>query len=136
MELPNSTTFTEFDNKLTSLAFRLYDTNTVTRSINKDSSLYFLDENTATFQYSLMFVKSNPLNTIFINLVDQLISNGFVQKIEEIRNRVRPPKTYEDNKQQKLTMDHLEICFIAILICLGFSCVVFIIECIFGYCTK
>jgi hypothetical protein len=101
-------------------------------------SVYLLDENSATLHYSLAFNRSNPYNRIFNKKIDQLISGGLVLKFEQIRTSYhrRQPKQEDSQEPQILTVQHLEICFIAIMICLGLSCLVFMIEFVVGLSNK
>jgi hypothetical protein len=71
------------------------------------------------------------LNNIFIKYIDQLVSSGLIQKLEQ--NKVKTSqhsKQVEEQELQPLTMDHLGVCFAAIMICSGLCCFVFFIECL------
>jgi hypothetical protein len=86
-----------------------------------------LDENTDTVHYSLMLNRDNPYKNSFFTKVDQIVSSGIAQKLDEKQNRANVLEI-KDQGAVPLTMDHLGICFALILVCLGLSCAVFVIE--------
>jgi hypothetical protein len=126
-KIPNITAFIEHENKLTKIVFRKKFLAAAPDYTEILSSKYLLDENLATLHFSLLLLRSHPLNQIFLRKIDQLLSSGLIQKLEE---QTRPSTKPEDNEAQTLKMDHLDICFNVIMICLGLSCVVFLIECL------
>jgi hypothetical protein len=93
-------------------------------------SFYLLDEDTATFHFSLLFFRASMYRKIFFKKVDQMISSGLVQRIETRMNQVayEEKQKVEASTPQQLTMEHLGICFLAILICLALSFLVFVAE--------
>jgi hypothetical protein len=103
----------------------------LSKSVNQISSIYFLENYAVTYHIGLVFNESSPINGILNKKVDQLISNGVVQELERIESKdgVLVHQNDEQGPQQ-LTMEHLGICFVAILIFLGISIAVFVIECI------
>jgi hypothetical protein len=85
----------------------------------------------ATLSHVIAFHRSNPLNKRFMTKVDQLISAGLTRKIVDDDNKSdRLVQEQDDEAARPLTMDHLGVCFIAIITCLGLCCVVFFIECV------
>lgn len=130
----NDTVFADYQNKLTSLVLRKEKEIKMSRITGKTSSLHLLEENTGTLQFSLYFWRNCYTNKILIKKVNQLFSTGIIQKLELERTKVnRLLKAENEDKTQILTMDHLDVCFATIMICLVLSCVVFLIECLCGY---
>jgi hypothetical protein len=109
----------------------------LSKNVNQVSSIYFLDSYAVTYHYGLVFNESNPINRIFNKKIDQLISNGVMQELEKIQSQdgVLVQQSNEQAPQQ-LTMEHLGICFVAVLIFLGMSLAVFAIECIVSLLKK
>jgi uncharacterized protein YqgQ len=105
-------------------------------------SVYFLDENLATFMFSIFLKKSSRMNKVINRKIDQLIQSGIVQKLEDYRLKaikLAEARRNDEAAQQKakiLTMDHLGLCFVIIAICWGISFVVFLLECVVGYCKR
>jgi hypothetical protein len=100
------------------------------RFSDAESSVHLLEEDSATLHYCLVFPRSEPLTQILIKKVDQLISSGIVRHFEvQAFTAGLQPQRYKDQDAKTLTMDHLGVCFTIILICLGLSCVAFLIEC-------
>jgi hypothetical protein len=117
---------------LTFLRFR-EETKKLTRTVR--ASHRFLEENSATVQYSLLFHRYNHFNKRFIKTVDSLVTGGLTQKIES--DQVGPKLDRDDEQNaQPLTFEHLELCFAAFMICLGLCCVVFVIEFVIGRRSK
>ena len=132
----DESSFTEHSNKMSRLTLRTNTLNLLSedqRSSGGTFSFYLSDENLATFYYTLYLKKSSPLNAMINRKIDQLLQAGIIQKFEQDRleslRRAAPP---QEENATILTMDQLGICFIAVLICLGFSCFVFAIECLIG----
>jgi hypothetical protein len=102
----------------------------ISHSSKKDSSLHFLEQNTATFHFSFVLPRLNDFTKVFMTKVDQLISGGLPEKMtsELIYMRDKLYKQNDNETARPLTMDHLGVCFAVIISCLGFSCIVFIIE--------
>jgi hypothetical protein len=125
---PDDAALAEHQNKLTYFVFR-----EATRKLKRTvrPSYRFLDENSATLQFSLFFNRNNFYNKQFIEKVDQLISSGLTQKIES--DQVAHNQDRDDEQEARpLTFEHLELCFATFMICLGLCCVVFAIEWIVG----
>jgi hypothetical protein len=128
-ELPDLSTFAEHQNKLTTLVFRKDF-----KAMNRDCTDYLLETNTATLHYSMLFIRLHPWNQVLIKKVDQLFTAGIIQKLENERNLHKQEAKPDDGKARSLTMDHLGICFATIMICLGLSCIAFVVEWIVGSC--
>jgi hypothetical protein len=103
---------------------------------NKVSSFHLLDENFATIHFSMLFGRSNPLNIVFIRKIDQLLSGGLLLKHNNYEIFYHPSQQEEEQVPKKLTMDHLGICFVAVTVCLGLSCIAFMIELLRAYIVK
>jgi hypothetical protein len=102
------------------------------------SSLHLMEKDITTFHYSLWFLKGSPLSKVVNKKVGQLLQAGIIQKSENERfEAVKQAAKHKDEENAELlTMDHLGLCFIAIMICLGLSCIVFAIECLTGYLRR
>jgi hypothetical protein len=130
LEFHDNSIFAEHKNKLTMLKLRQkYKFILAIRKI-ADPSLHLLDTNTATLHYSLLFYSVHFLTSRFLKKVDELTLSGIIQKLEKNHNTAEVGMNIEEPEAQKLTMEHLGICFVAILICLVLSCVVFAVECL------
>lgn len=136
--MPDSQTFAERNNKLTSTVYRKDFKFKTEKSINVTaSSLHVLDENSATFHVSMFFERLNSMSGMFRRKVNQLISTGIIEKLEKKRNSADGPlNIIEAHVARILTMDHLGVCFVFILSLLGLSTFVFAIECIVGYSRR
>jgi hypothetical protein len=123
-------TIADFENKFTMMVFRQDAKLQYSQLSNKATSIYYLEENLLTVHFSLLIDRWNPLKRIIHQKIDQLIETGWIQKIKENRmyDAARNVKNEEEQGPMVLTMDHLEICFVAVLVCLAFCCFVFIIE--------
>jgi hypothetical protein len=100
----------------------------ITQKTETDTPLHFVDENIATLHAAMMFSRRNLWNEIFIKKIDQLIDSGVVQKLEKERNAVVKYDRENQQEPEVLTIDHIGIGFVAVLICLGVSCIVFVLE--------
>jgi uncharacterized protein YqgQ len=128
----------EHSNKIARLVLRKEALNDLS-ILNRDtSSLHFLGETIATFHFSLYFKKRSPYNKVVNKKIGQLLQAGIIQKSENERFEAskRAAKHKDEENAEILTMDHLGLCFIAIMICLGLSCIVFAIECLTGYLRR
>lgn len=132
----------EHENKLTMPVLRNEWINDFAASFDESNSLYFLEENIVTYHYSIFLHKGSFLNRAINKQIDLLISSGIVQKFESERMKEvakaarREKEKAAESKSEVLTMDHLGICFVAILICLGISFVVFLAEIMVHYLTQ
>jgi hypothetical protein len=119
---------------LTTLYFRNVFKIQHAQKTNKTSSLSLLSENTATLPFSMFFMRANPANAMLIKKVDQLFTSGLVQKFEDDRIPKDLSGKHDDHEVARaLTFDHIGVCFAIIMICLGLSCIVFVVECSVGY---
>lgn len=134
MELPPDESFAEYQNKMTVLELRKKIKSGMDLSGNTSPSIYILDQDMATLHFSLLFTRGKPWNKVFSKYVDLLVSSGIVAHLEaEFDQTVK----HDDNQEpQTLTMNQLGVCFLLIVGFWGFSCIVFVGECIFGYLTK
>jgi spore germination protein GerM len=105
----------------------------MSKDTNKDSSLYFLEENLATYPHCFIFPKFHPFNKVFIKKINQLISSGLVEKLANTEVFKLEKKQNDEQQPRPLTMDHVGVCFVAIMICLGLSFVVFTVEYLIKY---
>jgi hypothetical protein len=123
----------EYTNKITQCVFRHQAIRYWNYHLDKSvPSVTLLDENTATYHYSMIFNRFDEKTPIFMKIVNELVPSGIIQKLEQDRNSIRMKKV-EESEPQKLTMDHLGVCFAAVMICLGFGCLVFAIECLTSF---
>lgn len=92
-------------------------------------------ENLLTSHYSIFLMKNHPWNEVLKSKIDRLIQSGIIQKLEEKRFKatMQAEKTKTEDDAKVLNMDHLGLCFYVILIFLGLSFVVFVLECLVGY---
>jgi spore germination protein GerM len=98
---------------------------------SKESSLHLLDENFVTFHICLVLPRGEHLNPTFMKQIDRLTTSGLVQKFEKEKNLVNTRATHGDDEDPRpLTMDHLGVCFIAVMIFLCLSLVIFTVECL------
>lgn len=112
---------------MTILEFRKHFDMTLTNKTDQPSSLHLLDENSATVLVSVAFKRASGLKHVFMRKIDELITGGLLNEIEDKKVNI---KKDENEEARPLTMDHLGVCFIAIMVCLGLSCVVFVAECL------
>lgn len=130
----NDRTFIDFEKKMTRIIHRKASIAFMLEYGLKDSSWNMLSEDTATVHLSMMFVRIHPLSRTFINTIDRLITSGVAQELDEISLLTEVSLKHDDlEAPQPLTMDQLGVCFIFILVCLGLSCIAFIIECITSF---
>jgi hypothetical protein len=136
---PENSSWGEFNlladhsNKISMFVTRKELQNKFSINLNKPTSVHLSDENLVTFHVSIWFKKGSPLNKVISTKIGQLLQGGIIQKFESERfeNVTRAAKQKEEEREEtpkKLTMDHLGLCFIAIMICLGLCIVVFVIE--------
>jgi hypothetical protein len=130
-------TYAEYQNKVTTLVFRK-DAKLRMRLLKTNSQLVFLlDENTATFHYCLKFSRFEPKSRIFIKKVNEQLPSGIIQKLEKdgynIDSVSELTGQVQEGEPEKLTIEHLTLCFAAIMICLALCCAVFLIECLTSF---
>jgi hypothetical protein len=103
----------------------------LSKKLDKAFSVFCIQENSATFHLSLILLRGNRFQKTFIEKVNQMVPVGLIQKSENTRTMAgRTDKQDNDPKPQKLTLEHLGVCFAVILICLALSCSVFMFECV------
>jgi hypothetical protein len=105
---------------------------------DKKSSVYYIEEDLATLHYAMSLKKSSPMNKVINRKIDQLLQAGIIQKFEKERfgSLDRVEKSDHEEVNQMLTLEHLGICFVAIMMLLALSCVVFVIECAVGHVKR
>lgn len=132
----------QHENKISLAVLRNEFITDLASGFDEPNSLYVLEEDVATVHYSISLKKASFLNKAINRQIDLLISSGIVQKFESERlkevakTKKREKERAAESKSEVLTMDHLGICFVAILICLGISFVVFLGEFIVHYFTQ
>lgn len=131
---PDIKNIIEPENKLTMIVFRDRTNHEMFGQFSGLSTIYLLDENTATVHFSFYFPRNSVLSRIFMKKIDQLITGGLIQKSEADRKVAR--NFVKNDDPQQLTINHLGVCFLAILISLGLSGVVFLAEFMFWFLTK
>jgi hypothetical protein len=126
--------FVEHANKISFVVYRKGTLLWSALMSDKPTSLHFIEEDFLTDHFCLYLEKSSPLNKIINRKIDQLLQAGIIQKFEDERFEATKRVSKSDNEEiaQMLTLEHLGLCFIAIMILLALSCVVFVIECVVG----
>jgi hypothetical protein len=137
-EIPEDRIIGELANKVTRPVFRKQANVDMFWFSAHETSFYLVNEDTATFHFSLMFFRANMFRKIFFKKVGQMISSGLVQRIETRMNQAayEGKQKVKQSTPQQLTMNHLGICFLAILICLALSFLVFIAERLVSFYAK
>jgi HD superfamily phosphohydrolase len=129
-DYPTRDSFFELENKLTVLEYRKQSVISISHSTTITPSLYFVEKNAVTLHYSFMFARHSSMNKVFLNKLDQMISSGM--SYEPLKSLALEREDFGRAPLQRLTMNHLGVCFVAILIFLCISFAVFIAECIAG----
>jgi hypothetical protein len=126
--------FIDHANKISFIVIRKETQLNSARITDKPTSLHYIEHDLLTQHFCLLLVKSNPMNKIINRKIDQLLQTGIIQKFENERfERVkRLDKSDNDEIAQVLKLEHLGVCFIAIMIMLALNSVVFVIECVVG----
>lgn len=88
-------------------------------------SLFPLDITMFTIKYGFGFKRFSPLFETFNEMIGRFLAHGLLSKSHEL---TRQPKESDNLGAQVLTMDHLELGFVACLIPLGIAIIVFFIE--------
>jgi hypothetical protein len=130
--------YTEHTNKISQFVLRKMHDDLISKDSGKKSYFGYVEEDIITFYISLLLRKHNPMNRIFKIKIDQVISSGIMNKffvglfeVSAIVSRKQQEEEKQENPE-KLTMEHLELCFYAVLIGLAMSCVVFVAELLIG----
>jgi uncharacterized protein YqgQ len=139
----DATDFAEHSNKISWLTRRRETENVLANANEKRSSIGFIDENLMEFRYALLLKKRSPMNEIINRKIGQLLQSGIIQHLEKNRfgaiKKIAAAAKDEENSQEdaeQLTMEHLGLCFFAVLIGLALSCFVFAIERLVGRCCS
>lgn len=82
-----------------------------------------------------VLLTSLTLFETFNVMIDRLISSGYFQNMPMF-SRINEEKSIDYKEPQVLTMDHLELCFVACLIPLAVSILVYFAELIFNLAIK
>jgi hypothetical protein len=135
--------FAEHSNKISLLTMRREAENSMANDNEKRSSIGFIDEKLLEFRFTLLLKKRNPMNEIINRKIGQLLQSGIIQHLEKNRfgaiKKIAASAKDEENAQEEaeqLTMEHLDLCFYAVLIGLALSCFVFAIERLVGRCCS
>jgi hypothetical protein len=102
----------------------------------------YIEEDILVLHFVLYMKKHSPMNRIFKTKIDQMIQGGIVQYLQKdlgdksitFEKGLKEEENLEDPTQ--LTIEHLELCFYAILIGLALSCVVFLYELLIGFLSS
>jgi uncharacterized protein YqgQ len=135
-------TLVEHSNKVSALALRKVQDDLISKWSGKKPEYGYIKEDIMTLHMSMFLRKRSRMNRAINIKIDQLIESGIMQRLEAayFANSTKVAnKQKEDEKQHKpkqLTMEHLEICFYAVLIGLALSCVAFLCELLFGYLSS
>lgn len=99
----------------------------------------YIKDDIITVHMSMFLKKHSRMNKVLNTKIDQLIQSGIMQRLIEAqfaKSTDVTKKEKEDDKKddvpEQLTMEHLELCFVTILICLAVSCVAFFYEVLIG----
>jgi predicted nucleotidyltransferase len=127
---PDFESLSEYDTKVTTLTFHQQFRQFLPQEKSSTSTIDLLAEDTLTSHFCLIFRRENPLNNIFLRKIDQIITGGLSGRLKQgdyIKKHFS--NQADEHNPHPLTMNHLGVCFAAILICLGLSFVVFLLEC-------
>jgi hypothetical protein len=135
-------TFAEHSNKMSLLTIRKNFEEGIAKETFIRSSIGFIDDEYATdVRVSLILKKQSRLSKIIHRKIGQLLQSGIIQHFEQSQavkklaaQEKEEVKSREHAKQ--LTMEHLRLCFVAILIGLVLSCYVFAIERLVGFLSS
>jgi hypothetical protein len=129
----------EHSNKISKIYLRKYVNDFISSETGKKPVFGWIEKDLLSVHMSMMLIKHSRMNRIFNIKIDQLIESGIVQHLvtAEFANSSKVvEKQKEEEKQkipEKLTMEHLELCFYAVLIGLALSCFVFVFELLIGF---
>jgi hypothetical protein len=130
--------FTEHSNNISLMVLRKRFDDSNSRRFNKKKFFGYINEEFLTLNLVIELKKHSRMNRIFNIKIDQLIQSGIVKRIVEAQFKVLAKVTRRQNEEEKeevaerLTMEHLELCFYAFLIGLLLSCIVFFYELVIG----
>lgn len=128
----NNLILTEPENKVSTFTLSKQVKTTIAHFLEGVSSLDFIQENLATLHFSVFLKKLSPMNKAINRKIGLLLQSGIIQKLEEYRHEavMIAAKKVKKQEKEKLTLDQLALCFVAILICWGICFLVFVIECV------
>jgi hypothetical protein len=138
----NMSNFLEPSNKISCMALRKVTDDYVSFASGKKPYYGYIEENIITFHMLFVLKKHSRKNRVFNIKIDQLIESGIMQHFLEAQfadSAKVAAKQNEEEKQEnpeQLTMEHLELCFYAVLIGLALSCVVFVFEILIGLLSR
>jgi hypothetical protein len=133
---------TDHSTKVSRFGLRTLEENFFDAGKDTSSSFHFLEQNFFMVSHNFLLKIGDPMNKIINKKITQLIEGGIVQKLEkdrftEIKKRKRDIINATPQPDVgKLTLEHLGLSFLAILICLSLSFVVFLLECVTGFVMK
>jgi hypothetical protein len=141
-DLRDISTIVEHSNKISLLTFRKNIDDYVSYLSGKKPYFGYIEENIMTLHMVFLLKKHSRMNRVFNIKIDQLIESGIMQHFIQDRfadtAKVAAKQNEEDKQEnpEQLTMEHLELCFYAVLIGLALSCVVFTFEILIGLLSR
>jgi hypothetical protein len=121
----------EHSNKISVLVLRKFGDDYIIKHSGKKALHGYINDQLFIVHLSLLQRKYSRMNRIFNIKIDQLIESGIVQRLKDAQ--------YEKSTKiaaKQLIMDHLELCFYAVLIGLSLSFVVFFYEVVIGFLSS
>jgi hypothetical protein len=132
-------TIVEHSNKISVVTLRKFVDQWISSNSGKKPYFGYIEKNIATFHMSLFLKKHSPLNRAINYKIDQMIQSGIMQRLVDANfedsAKIINKQNEEENQKEKpeqLTMEHLELCFCAVLIGLAVSFIVFALELLVG----
>jgi hypothetical protein len=132
--------FAEYKGRMSFLGPRNLIDDGILRLNRKKPFFGYIEEEFMTLHLSMFLKKHSPMNRVFNKKIDQLIEAGIVNHLlaaqfaisTDVKNEEKEREKQDDAAEQ-LTMEHLDLCFIAVLIGLALSCIAFLFEVLMGY---
>lgn len=132
----------EYKNKISFLGPRNWIDDAILSHSRKNPFIGYIEEEFMTLHLSMFLKKHSPMNRVFNRKIDQLFEAGIVKHLlaaqfansTDVTNEEKE-KEKQDDVAEQLTMEHLDLCFIAVLIGLALSCIAFLFEVLIGYFT-
>lgn len=116
------------------MAYRKEKLKVITRTASA-STVGLMEKDAETVHFSLLFLRPQALNQIFIETIDLLIPSGVIKHaIGDDKYKKHVSKENEDHVVKPLTMGNLGVGFIAWAVGLGISFIVFLIEGALQHC--
>jgi hypothetical protein len=111
--------------------------------VKKRSSLGLIDEQFAEVHFALALKKNSRMNEVINRKIGQMLQSGIIQNMEKIQFSstkklaalIKDEEASQEDAEQ-LTIEHLELCFLAIMIGLVLSCFAFAIELLVGFISS